>query len=284
MGSMSSMETGTPTKKPKAINLAEFNIEAVNTARQFWCQMVLALILPPFNLLAFYFSGPNTACELTLKEELASNAEWLQGAGFVPFPYYLHHCGVPQKNRQGYNIRVFFMELTKLPTETQAYNLARQIANTLQGIHNAKYPEKSPIEIRVPSNTSKLFHNAGKTVVMYDLIKTEYILKRLRFKTSNKIESGYYDQFKDYIHCCWAPHTLPLEVARLLHAPSDQVDPALRPMIKKEGISTNESKPPTNIELVVDKQDQDDSDHEEGEQEQGQEEEQKNEADEGMKE
>jgi hypothetical protein len=154
-------------------------------------------------------------------------ARWAELLDFLPDMKLLwHHNNIPQKNGKGYTMRLFAIpsKLEIQPKENilgLGNHICFAVNNTENNSTNISIDEQS------------FFWLEGKTV-WSDIVGYQKALEMF-FQETNKLEEkhptpthDYYNHYKDIILSYFHPCTFSEELARILHAPPDQLHPSLR--------------------------------------------------------
>ena len=131
-----------------------------------------------------------------------------------------HHNDEAMFNPKGYNIRLFVIHCAELPSEDSAIKLGKcicQNVNTMPN-NNAAMSIQPGQFFWIPN---------GVKPVWSDVIGSDAALKAL-VEEKGMPTAGYYDTNEEAIHSYFRPHTFALDLARVLHAPIEQVHPQLR--------------------------------------------------------
>ena len=181
-------------------------------------------------------------------DAVRNNLDWVSNINVDSDMLHWFHNDQAQLNPKGYKIRLFIIPLAELPAENSVIKLGEYICQNINAMPN----NNTTISIQ-PGQFFWIANNVQP--VWSDVIGSDAALKALVEKKGVP-KTGYYELNKDAIHSYFRPHTFTLDLARVLHAPIEQVHPQLRAEMHQE---------PANVarasdEIQVDLQDTDDSD------------------------
>ena len=152
------------------------------------------------------------------------------------------HNDVAMKNLKDCNIRLFVIHCAEMPDPKNVMELSQFICERVNAM---------------PNNTTALSIDSDnffwlpleEDPVWADVVGSDAALKTLVEKKGMP-KAGFCNFHKDVIHTCFRPHTFTMDLARVLHAPIEQVHPNLRVEVKVE----EDQKPP------AEEQDEEDDD------------------------
>ena len=123
-------------------------------------------------------------------------------------------------NPEGYNIRLFVVHCAELPSEDSAIKLGKHICQNVNTMPN------NNTTMSIQPGQFFWIPNGVKPV-WSDVIGSDAALKAL-VEEKGMPTAGCYDTNQEAIHSYFRPHTFTLDLARVLHAPIEQVHPQLR--------------------------------------------------------
>ena len=161
----------------------------------------------------------------------------------------------PVLNPKNYNIRLFVISCAETPEEESVMQLGQFICDSINDMPN----NSTTISIN-KDNFFWIPNEQGP--VWADVIGSDAALKTLVEKKGMP-KAGFYDFNKDVIHTYFRPHTFTMDLARVLHAPIEQVHPQLRMEMKNEEDqmpSAEEKQEDDEDDMLLDVDDSDDDD------------------------
>ena len=181
-------------------------------------------------------------------DAVRNNLDWVSLINVDSDMLHWYHNDEEQKNPKNYNIRLFVIPCAEFPSEESVYQLAEYICQNVNAM---------------PSNTTTISVNPGdffwipndQNPVWSDVIGSDAALKGLVEKKGMP-KAGYYEQNKEAIHTYFRPQTFTIDLARVLHAPIDQVHPQLRAQMNQD--ISQQSMP--SDEIKIEPEDDDDND------------------------
>ena len=162
--------------------------------------------------------------EKTFFECVKINAPWVIKINIDSTCLKWVHEGIPQKNPKGYDIRLFVIRFKSDGplAKSGIISLGRYICEKINTV---------PGNNTLTTLDDKDFFWIEKGV-WSDVIGCDASIKEL-IKTTGTPCPGYYEMHKDAIHTHFHQGALSLELARLMHAPMDEVHPDLRPEVQE---------------------------------------------------
>lgn len=187
--------------------------------------------------------------EKTFFDDIRKGADWATLINVDNDMLHWFDHDQPQLNPKGYNIRLFVIPFEEVPTEESVVQLGEHICQNI----NAAPNNNTTISI-IPGQC--FWIPTEQNPVWSDVIGSDAALKALVEKKGMPA-SGCYNTNREAIHSYFRPFTFTLDLARVLHAPIEQVHPELREEMNQE----NCKKPPlAEDEIEVELQDTDDDD------------------------
>ena len=180
--------------------------------------------------------------EKEMFQALRDGAEWVGQAGIDDMA--LPWCDRNEKmtNSKDHPIRLFVVHLqsgAKLPSDEAIIKLGKFICT------NVNQMDGNETIASVPSSP---FWPTNEVAVWSDIIGVDAAIRKL-MKECGSLVPGFCDQHKEKLFTCFRKGELSMELARMIHAPMDEVHPDLRPIHARdcmENILAAEKKKDTN--------------------------------------
>ena len=185
------------------------------------------------DAIAFRFQPEDTTGKISSWSEkemfqaLREGAPWVRAAGIDSIALTWFDQNQKMTNNKGYGIRLFIVYLqsnAKLPSDAAIIKLGNFICTNVNQIDGN--------ETTVSVGASP-FWPTNKVAVWSDIIGVDAALRKL-VKDCGSLTPGFYDQYKHHLYTCFRMGELSMELARMIHAPLDEVHPDLRPIHAKD--------------------------------------------------
>lgn len=122
------------------------------------------------------------------------------------------------ENNKGYAIRLFVIQLACRPPKDSPVNIGQYICRHV----NATPGNKTTI---VVDEENFFWIEPEQKPVWADVVGSQAALTRLLGMTG-PLTADFFNTYKEAIHQHFQPKTLSLELARILHAPNDELHPS----------------------------------------------------------
>lgn len=133
------------------------------------------------------------------------------------------HNNVPIMNPNGFGIRMFVIHCAERPTVANVLQLGQYIIENIN--EDPTYHGNITID---QDNFFWIPNLKGEDKPVWsDIIGVDKAIKELN-RLGGSFVPGFYDGYRDLVHTYFRPHTFSFELARMIHAPLEQVHPELR--------------------------------------------------------
>ena len=139
--------------------------------------------------------------------------------GFLPYTKKWFHLNVPQLNPKGYSYRLFLIETESKPSKQAVIDLVDYVCGLINATpgNDTTVTPANPLfwlgEFAIPGANEVFGHQES--------------LKMIVAEAGTPVP-GYFEQHRSLIRFHYREQSLTMDVARLLHAPIEQVHPDLR--------------------------------------------------------
>ena len=166
--------------------------------------------------------NPGSWSEKVMFDCIRLKKNWTLAIGVDPYMMPWHHNNIKQENARGYPIRLFKIKVKKRPKKNQLLKLGQHICEQI----NAQPGNQTTMEV----NQDDFFWLDDKAV-WSDVIGCDASMEKL-FRLVGQPLPGFYELHHKLIHCYFKPGTLSAALARILHAPIDQIHPSQKAMFE----------------------------------------------------
>ena len=166
--------------------------------------------------------NPGSWSEKVMFDCLRQRKNWAMTIGVDTQMLPWHHNNIRQENVRGYPIRLFKIKVKKKPAVGQLVQLGEHICQHI----NAHPGNDTVIQIRRND-----FIWLTDKPVWSDVIGFDAALAKL-IKIAGQPMPGFYELNHKLIDCFFKPGTLSADLARILHAPLDQMHPSERHILR----------------------------------------------------
>lgn len=178
-----------------------------------------------FVALVFRFfpnAGVLQSCwsEKVFSDAVALQKEWVMSTNIDKYVLVWHLEDKKQLNNRNYGIRLFVINVdgTDIP-ESSLLQLTQHIATCIN-----EEPDNNVICSVDPKDFIW-----SRDFVWQEIVGTQAALMRLRFKTKQTFNPGFYESYKDEIYHYFREGAFPYEAARQIGAPMEEVDKTTLP-------------------------------------------------------